>query len=75
VPFEHGGMQTIVDLPKPPTHIGYKAFLGGALELEVKTCTKTSTRKMDFKYYGKIMQTLDVLKFTSHESSLIHGTY
>jgi hypothetical protein len=44
-----------VDLPKPPTHIGYKAFLGGALELEVKTYTKTSTRKMDFKYYGKIM--------------------
>ncbi len=30
---------------------------------------------MDFKYYGKNMQTLDVLKFTSKESSLIYGTY
>jgi hypothetical protein len=29
-----------VDLPKPPTHIGYKAFLGGVLELEVKTYKK-----------------------------------
>jgi hypothetical protein len=62
-------------LPKLPTHIGYKAFLGGALELEVKTHSKTRTRKMDFKYYGKNMQTLDVLKFTSKESSLIYGTY